>query len=72
VATTIDLLAMARARPAGDGFYVATLMFQRAQQLRAGARPRVDPRGHSVVKVAVLEVMAGLVTASLEAAAVKP
>jgi DNA-directed RNA polymerase subunit K/omega len=54
----------ARGRTAQDGFYIATLMFQRARQLRDGARPRVESRGHTSVRVAVLEVLAGLVAAS--------
>lgn len=53
----------------GDGFYVATLMFQRARQLKGGARPRVDSRGHTVVRVALLEVLAGLVIGMPVAAA---
>lgn len=59
--TQPDLLAMARGKAAGDSFYIATLMFQRARQLRDGARPRVDARGHTVTRVAFLEVLAGLV-----------
>jgi DNA-directed RNA polymerase subunit K/omega len=42
-------------------FYRATLIFQRARQLQSGARPRVDSRGHSLTRVALLEVLAGLV-----------
>jgi hypothetical protein len=42
-------------------FYLATLIFQRARQLKCGARPRVDSRGHSLTRVALIEVMAGLV-----------
>lgn len=44
-----------------DKFYLATVTFQRARQLKQGARPRVDARGHTFVRTALLEVMAGLV-----------
>jgi DNA-directed RNA polymerase subunit K/omega len=59
-----DLRALSRGQAAGDSFYVVTLMFQRAKQLKAGARPRVDPRGHTPARVALLEVLAGLVVAA--------
>ncbi len=52
---------MARGKSAGDGFYIATLMFQRQRQLKDGARPRVESRGHTTTRVALLEVLAGLV-----------
>lgn len=58
-----DLGALSRGQVAGDGFYVATLIFQRAKQLRDGARPRLDARGHTPTRVALMEVMAGLVVA---------
>jgi DNA-directed RNA polymerase subunit K/omega len=60
----VDLRALGRGQAAGDGFYVATLMFHRARQLKQGARPRVDARGHTSTRVAVLEVLAGLVVAN--------
>jgi hypothetical protein len=60
----LDLQALGRGHSAGDRFYVATLMFQRARQIRDGARPRVDSRGHSAVRVALLEVLAGAVIAA--------
>ena len=59
-----DLKALGRGHSAGDGFYIATLMFQRARQIKDGARPRVDSRGHTPVRVALLEVLAGFVTAA--------
>jgi DNA-directed RNA polymerase subunit K/omega len=59
-----DLRALGRGQAAGDGFYVVTLMFHRQRQLKEGARPRVDARGHSSTRVAVLEVLAGLVVAT--------
>lgn len=67
-----DLRALARGHSAGDAFFVATLMFQREKQLRSGARPRVDPRGHTPARVAQLEVEAGLVMAGPELAAGAP
>jgi DNA-directed RNA polymerase subunit K/omega len=52
--------------PTGNGailarFHVAVLAFQRVRQLRDGARPRVDPAGHTLPRVAILEVAAELV-----------
>jgi hypothetical protein len=44
----------------GAGFYLATLTFRRQRQLKNGARPRVES-GNTLVRVALLEVMAGLV-----------
>jgi hypothetical protein len=43
-------------------FHVATLAFFRAKQLDAGARPRVDGRGHRSWRVALLEVEAAEVS----------
>jgi DNA-directed RNA polymerase subunit K/omega len=62
--SSTDLRALGRGHAAGDSFHVVTLMFQRARQLQDGARPRVDPRGHSSVRVALMEVLAGLVVAA--------
>jgi hypothetical protein len=59
-----DLNALGRGHSAGDGFYIATLMFHRARQIKDGARPRVDSRGHTAVRVALLEVLAGVVVAA--------
>lgn len=51
---------------AGDGllnrFHLAALTFQRARQLNSGARPRVDAAGHKLLRVALLEVMAGMIS----------
>jgi DNA-directed RNA polymerase subunit K/omega len=47
-------------RPWGN-FHLATLVFRRALQLRAGARPRVDPGSHKLGHVAFLEVTAGAI-----------
>ena len=43
-------------------FHMATLAFFRAKQLHAGARPRVDGRGHCSWRVALLEVAAAQVS----------
>jgi DNA-directed RNA polymerase subunit K/omega len=59
-----DLRALGRGHAAGDSFHVVTLMFRRARQLKDGARPRVDARGHTPVRVALLEVLAGLIVAA--------
>jgi DNA-directed RNA polymerase subunit K/omega len=37
------------------------VIFRRATQLRSGARPRVDATGHTLLRVALLEVMAGTI-----------
>jgi len=42
-------------------FHLATVVFRRALQLRAGARPRVDPGRHKLGHIAFLEVTAGAV-----------
>jgi hypothetical protein len=42
-------------------FHLATILFRRVLQLRAGARPRVDPGRHKLGHVALLEVTAGTV-----------
>ena len=43
-------------------FHVAALAFQRARQLKNGARPRVDPAGHKSLQLALLEVLANTVS----------
>jgi len=42
-------------------FHLATVVFRRALQLRAGARPRVEPGRHKLGHLAFLEVTAGTV-----------
>jgi DNA-directed RNA polymerase subunit K/omega len=39
-----------------------TLALQRAKQLQNGARPRVDPGSHKLLRVALLEVTAGMIS----------
>jgi DNA-directed RNA polymerase subunit K/omega len=47
--------------PEGN-FHVATIMFRRVLQLKAGARPRVDAANHKQGHVALLEVRAGTIS----------
>ena len=46
-------------------FHLVIVASQRAKQLAAGARPRVEPGTHRHSRVALLEVTAGLVSWSL-------
>lgn len=46
-------------------FHLVVLASQRAKQLAAGARPRVDPGIHRHPRVALLEVSAGLISWSV-------
>ena len=43
-------------------FHIAALVFQRARQIQAGARPRVDGAGHRTTRIALLEVLADTVS----------
>jgi DNA-directed RNA polymerase omega subunit len=43
-------------------FHLIVVAGQRAKQLAAGARPRVEPGDHRNPRIALLEVMAGLVS----------
>lgn len=43
-------------------FHISALAFQRAQQLKLGARPRVDAGVHKIATVAVLEVLADTIS----------
>lgn len=43
-------------------FHLIVVASQRAKQLAAGARPRVEPGAHRHARIALLEVMAGLVS----------
>jgi DNA-directed RNA polymerase subunit K/omega len=46
-------------------FHIATLVMRRAKQLASGARPRVEPNGHKLIRLALSEVMAGAVSWSV-------
>jgi DNA-directed RNA polymerase subunit K/omega len=50
-------------------FYMIALIFQRARQLHNGARPRVYKDGHKSIRLAHLEVKAGLISWELMAEA---
>lgn len=55
--------------PSLGNFHVASLVFQRARQLKNGARPRVDgTEGHVPTRVALMEVRAETVSWTVEAA----
>jgi DNA-directed RNA polymerase omega subunit len=47
-------------------FHLVSLAFQRAKQIQAGARPRVDAAGHKATRVALLEVMADTISWTVE------
>jgi DNA-directed RNA polymerase omega subunit len=51
-------------------FHLVIVASQRAKQLAAGARPRVEPGRHRAPRIALLEVAAGLVSWSLTEPAV--
>jgi hypothetical protein len=60
-------------RPESDGqplssFGVATVASLRLKQLMNGSRPRVEAAGHKLLHLAVLEVLAGLVSWDLSPA----
>ena len=46
-------------------FHLVIVASQRAKQLIAGARPRVEPGRHRAARIALLEVTAGLVSWTL-------
>jgi DNA-directed RNA polymerase subunit K/omega len=53
--------------PSLGNFHVASLVFQRARQLKNGARPRVDDAaGHVPTRVALMEVRAETVSWTVE------
>lgn len=43
-------------------FHITTLTFQRARQLKNGARPRVAPGDHRPTRLALLEVLADTIS----------
>jgi hypothetical protein len=46
-------------------FHVASVAFQRARQLKNGARPRVDSDSRSPTRLALLEVLADTISWSV-------
>jgi len=57
-----EVLAGSDGQQPWGNFHLATVVFRRVLQLRAGARPRVDPGGHKLGHVAFLEVRAGAIS----------
>ena len=57
-----EVLASRDGQQPWGNFHLATIVFRRALQLRAGARPRVDPGSHKLGHVAFLEVRAGAIS----------
>jgi DNA-directed RNA polymerase subunit K/omega len=57
------VLATAQGQAPWGNLHLATVMFRRVAQLRAGARSRIDRVDHKDLRVAFLEVMAGAVPA---------
>jgi DNA-directed RNA polymerase omega subunit len=53
-------------------FHLVRLTSLRAKQLQAGARPRVEPNGDKVLRIALREVLAGLVSWNVDGAEKKP
>jgi len=49
-------------------FHIAALTFQRARQLKNGARPRVESDGHRPTRLALLEVLSDRISWSLSEA----
>ena len=56
-----EVLVGSESQRSWGNFHLATLVFRRALQLRAGARPRIDPGSHKLGHVALLEVTAGAI-----------
>lgn len=62
---------------AGNGvelspFHIAALTFQRARQLKNGARPRVESASHRPTRLALLEVLSDRVSWTVSAAPPPP
>jgi len=49
-------------------FHIVALTFQRARQLKAGARPRVESAAHRPTRLALLEVLSDTVSWSVSEA----
>jgi DNA-directed RNA polymerase subunit K/omega len=62
--TTAPALTAAQAGGSvfSNRFLFVVVASQRVVQIRNGARPRVDPRGHKPGMVAVAEVLAGCIS----------
>jgi DNA-directed RNA polymerase subunit K/omega len=55
------------AEPQLGRFHVASLAMLRTKQLQSGATPRVAVDGHKVCRLALLEVLAGTMSWSVDA-----
>ena len=53
-------------------FHIAAVAFQRARQLKQGARPRVEALDHKVGTLALLEVLADTISWSVEEPPARP
>jgi DNA-directed RNA polymerase subunit K/omega len=62
VAPPADSVAGPRNGQALSPFHVAAVAFQRARQLQAGARPRVESTSRSPTRLALLEVLADTIS----------
>lgn len=60
-----DETSVAPVPPALSIFQLVRLASLRAKQLQAGARPRVEPNGDKLLRIALREVLAGLVSWSV-------
>lgn len=49
-------------RPPLNAFHIAALTFQRARQLKAGARPRIESSDHVPTRLALMEVLSDTVS----------
>jgi len=56
-----EVLANEEGQTPWGSFHLATVMFHRARQLKGGSRPRVEADGHKPLRIALLEVQAGLI-----------
>jgi hypothetical protein len=66
--SSCEVLASVEGQAPWGSFHLATVMFRWVGQLRAGARPRVEVRDHKLLRVALLEVMAGTIPTRFSAA----
>ena len=58
--------ASSEAPPLGR-FHIATLVMRRARQLKDGARSRTEADGHTLCRLALMEVLAGAISWSVVA-----
>lgn len=63
--TSTARISLAGNGPILGGVHLATLVFQRAKQLKNGSRPRVAAGSHRPTRLALLEVLADTVSWSV-------